>query len=335
MSTDRSLLLAGDIGGTKTALALYDPEQGPHEPLRQRAFPSQRYGSLAEIVGVFLGDDADAVAQFTVGVAGPVHEGRVEITNLPWVIEHDVLQAAIGGIPTHILNDLEVIAHSIGALDAGDLHTLSRGDPEPEANLAVVAPGTGLGEAFLTYDGGRYWPQASEGGHVDFAPTDAVQRALLEYLAGRFGRVSYERVCSGIGIPNIYDFLRDTRRAEAPAALEAALANAGDRTPGIIANAMGDDPHDICRMTLDLFVSILGSEAGNLTLKVMALGGVYLGGGIPPRILPALRQRRFIHAFRDKGRLSDLLSDVPVYVIANPDAPLIGAASYGLAQMAP
>jgi glucokinase len=334
MSTDHSLLLAGDIGGTKTALALYRPDQDPHQPLRQQAYPSQRYGSLSEIVGTFLDGEDQSVGRVVVGVAGPVQEGRAEITNLPWVIEQKELQATVGGAPTHILNDLEAIAHSIDALVDDDFHTLSTGDPEPEANLAVVAPGTGLGEAFLTYDGDRYWPQASEGGHVDFAPTTALQRALLEYLAGRFDRVSYERVCSGIGIPNIYDFLYDTQRADVPPTLAVEMAGATDRTPLIISNAMGDDPCDICRITLEIFVSILGSEAGNLTLKVMALAGVYLGGGIPPRILPALRQERFMRAFRHKGRLSDLLDDVPVYVITNPAAPLIGAASYGLTQMA-
>jgi glucokinase len=216
-------------------------------------------------------------------------------------------------------------------LEAADLHTLNEGQPAPGGVIAVIAPGTGLGEAFLTWDGSRYRAHASEGGHTDFAPTNALEAGLLRYLLGRFEHVSYERVCSGRGLPNIYAYLKDSGYAEEPPWLAEQLASVEDPNPIIVNAALyGERPCELCVAMLNTFVSILGTEAGNLALKVLATGGVYLGGGIPPRILPALEQEEFIEAFRRKGRMSDLLARVPVHVILNPKVALLGAACHGL-----
>jgi glucokinase len=196
-----------------------------------------------------------------------------------------------------------------------------------------VAPGTGLGEAYLTWQNDRYCAQPSEGGHADFAPTDVLEVGLLQYLWGRYERVSYERVCSGLGIPNIYAYLKASGYAQEPTWLAERLAQAPDATPVIVNNALdSEECCALCEGTLRTFVSILGAEAGNLALKILATGGVYLGGGIPPRILPALDGPVFLRAFCDKGRFSELMGEIPVYVIKNPQAPLLGAAAYGLEQ---
>ncbi len=263
------------------------------------------------------------------GVAGPVVAGRATITNLPWVMDEEQLQAALHLSSVCLLNDLSAIAHAVPFLELADLHTLNEGQPAPEGNIAVVAPGTGLGEAFLTWDGSRYRPHASEGGHADFAPTSPLETELLRYLQDRFEHVSYERVCSGRGLPNIYAFLKDNGYADEPTWLAEELAAADDPTPVIVNTALAREC-ELCVATLDTFVSILGAEAGNLALKVLASGGVYLSGGIPPRILPALEQERFMEAFRSKGRMSDLLARFPVHVILNPRVALLGAACHEL-----
>jgi glucokinase len=228
-------------------------------------------------------------------VAGPVVAGRATITNLPWVVDEEQLQAALNLSFVHLLNDLEAIAHAVPFLEPADLHTLNEGQPAPGGTIAVIAPGTGLGEAFLTWDGSRYCPHASEGGHTDFGPVNPLEVELLRYLQDRFEHVSYERICSGLGLPNIYAFLKDSGYADEPAWLAEELTAADDPTPVIVNAALhpaygGDEREgsELCVATLNTFVSILGAEAGNLALKVLASGGVYLGGGIPRRILPAL-----------------------------------------------
>jgi glucokinase len=325
------MLLAGDIGGTKTSLAIFSPEAGPRAPLVEATFPSADYPSLEAVVRKFLARVDLEVGQASFGVAGPVVGGRAEITNLPWVIEESQLREALYLSSVRLLNDLEAIAHAVPILSPADLHTLSEGQPAPGGAIAVIAPGTGLGEAYLTWDGSRYCPRASEGGHASFAPTTPLQVELLRYLQDRLEHVSYERVCSGQGISNIYAFLKDSGRAAEPAWLAERLTAADDPAP-VIANAAlnTERPCELCISTLDTFISILGAEAGNLALKVLATGGVYLGGGIPPRILPALEQGQFMGAFQRKGRLSDLLACMPVHVILNPEAALLGTACYGL-----
>jgi glucokinase len=328
MNGDNQLFLAGDIGGTKTALAIFSTETGPRRPLARATFPSADYASLEAIVQAFMASQADKVAWASIDVAGPVIEGRVQVTNLPWVVDAHSLGQVLGA-PVHLLNDLESVALAVPYLEPADLATLNAGVPEPHKPLAVVAPGTGLGEAVLLWDGTRYRPLASEGGHTDFGPTNQAQIELLSYLLPRFGHVSYERVCAGIGLPNIYAYLRDSGRLAEPDWLRAQLASARDATP-IIVQAALEGKAPICAETLEMFVSILGSEAGNLAIKVLATGGVYLGGGIPPRILPWLKRPAFIQAFTHKGRFSDLLSRIPVHVILHSEAALLGAASYGL-----
>ena len=325
------MLLAGDIGGTKTNLAVFSPEAGPKAPLAEATFPSGRYPSLEVIAQKFLAQVNLKVERASFGVAGPVAASRATITNLPWVMEETQLQAALNLSSIWLLNDLAAIAHAVPWLEPANLHTLNVGQPAPDGAIAVIAPGTGLGEAFLTWDGTRYRPHASEGGHADFAPANPFEVELLRYLQGRFGHVSYERVCSGRGLPNIYAYLKDSGYADEPDWLTEQLAAADDPTPVIVNAALDEErPCELCVATLNAFVSILGAEAGNLALKVLASGGVYLGGGIPPRILPALQQEWFMEAFRRKGRMSDLLARVPVHVILNPKVALLGAACYGL-----
>ncbi|MBC8506297.1 MAG: glucokinase [Chloroflexi bacterium] len=325
------MLLAGDIGGTKTNLAIFTSNDGLRGPLVEATFASGDYPSLEALVGEFLEKNNFPIDHASIGVAGPVIGTRATVTNLSWVMEERQLEKKLKIPSIRLLNDLDAIAHSIPFLDSDDLNTLNAGQPEVEGNLAVVAPGTGLGEAFLTWAGVRYQTYASEGGHADFASTTPLQLDLLRYLQDRYGHVSYERVCSGKGIPNIYNFLKDSGYADEPVWLARELADADDPTPIIVNTALDEEKNCIlCSKTLDIFVSILGAEAGNMALKVMATGGIFLGGGIPPRILTALKEPRFIRAFTNKGRFSDLLTNIPVYVICNPKVALLGAACHGL-----
>ncbi len=324
------MLLAGDIGGTKSNLAIYSVEAGLHKPLFEATFPSALYPSLEALVRTFLSQTDLSVDSACFGVAGPVVAGRAAITNLPWDMSVQQLREELKLSSVRLINDLEAIARSIPFLEPGELHTLSKGRPVAHGNIAVVAPGTGLGEAFLTWDDeSHYHPHTSEGGHCDFAPTNEQEIELLRYLLKQYDHVSYERVCSGKGIPNIYAYLRDSGVAEEPHWLSESLAKAADFTP-VIVNAALDKSSDLCVATLNTFVAILGAEVGNMALKVMSTGGVYLGGGIPPRIMAFLEGGTFMNAFLDKGRFVELLADVPINVILNPRCALLGAASYGL-----
>ncbi len=327
------MLLAGDIGATKTKLGIFSAEEGPRAPLVERTFPSGSYPGLAALVREFLKEAEFDVDRASFGVAGPVIENRVEVTNLPWTVDAEVLSKTLGLRSVQLLNDLAAIANGVPLLQPEELQVLQEGDQDATGALAVVAPGTGLGEAFLTWDqdDNRYRPHASEGGHTDFGPVSPRQIQLLRYLWARHEHVSYELVCSGIGIPNLYAYYKGGRYAEEPEWLAEKLAQVDDPTP-VIVNAALDDAVEcgLCTLTLDTFVSILGAEAGNLALKVMATGGVYLGGGIPPRILPALEDERFLEAFRNKGRHRGLMERMPVKVILKPEVAIVGAALYGL-----
>jgi glucokinase len=326
------MILAGDIGGTKTVLALITPEKDIRQPVREATFPSADYDSLSTIIAEFLGGiDIDLVSSASFGVAGPVLDEEAEITNLPWVINAAAISRAFDIGAVHLLNDLEAIASAIPYLQSDDLVTLNQGTSEPTGAIAVIAPGTGLGEAFLTWDGHRYQAHPSEGGHASFAPSDDEQQALLAYLSARFGHVSCERVCSGTGIPNIYRFLHDSGRCPEPLWLHDKLKASEDPAP-IIATVASDHGADICVETMRLFVAILASEASNMALKVLATGGVYLGGGIPPRILPQLTVPSFMNVFSRKGRFTEFMYSLPVHVIRNPRTALFGAAYYALDQ---
>jgi glucokinase len=324
------MLLVGDVGGTKIDLAVYSADGGPRAPLTEASYPSGRYSGLAEVVRAFLKDRRLTISRACFAVAGPVQDGRVSLTNLPWVIEESALTRELGIGEVRLLNDLEAMAWAVPSLLPEDVHVINPGEPARGGTIAVIAPGTGLGEAFLTWDGQRYRAHASEGGHTDFGPTGPVQTGLLEHLQQKYGHVSVERVCSGIGIPEIYTYLRDSGPAAEAPDLARQLAKAADQTPPIITaafNPTGPDP--LAAATLATFAAILGAEAGNLALKVLATGGVYLAGGLPLRVLPALEDGRFLQAFRDKGRLGEVLQRIPVSVIVQ-RAALIGAASFGL-----
>ncbi len=324
-------ILVADVGGTKTDLALFESNAGPRAPRFERRLPSEGAGSFEALARAFLDESGCEAEAACLAVAGPVVGGRVKTTNLPWVIEADALQRALGLSHVELLNDLEAVAYAVPVLARDDLHTLNAGTPEPTGACAVIAPGTGLGEAYLTWDGKGYRAHASEGGHTDFGPTDERQIALLRFMLKKHERVSYERLCSGSGLPNLYAFLKAEGVAPEPDWLRAALAEADDLTPVIVAAAQDEDrPSDLCRQTLELFVSILGAEAGNLALKVLATGGVFLGGGMPPKLLPWLERGAFLDAFSNKGRFRELASGMPVHVILEPKAALWGAAAHAL-----
>ena len=323
------MLLAGDIGGTKTVLAIFEQDEVDfnRNPLFEEVFPSSAFASLEAVVHAFLQDtpiELDGLSGASFGVAGPVVDQRAEVTNLDWTIEASAISKTLN-TNTYLLNDLEAIANAVPHLEADDLYTLNEGKPDPDGAIAVIAPGTGLGEAFLVWEGQRYQSYPSEGGHAAFAPTTAQQIDLLAYWLRQMDHVSYERLCSGIGIPNIYQFLLDTGEFTEPAWLRGALAAAADPTPVIIESAVNEKAA-ICVETLNLFMEILGGESANLALKVLATGGVYVGGGIPPRILPELAAGRFMDVFCSKGRFSEMMAAMPVYVIRNPKVALFGAA---------
>lgn len=328
------MILAGDIGGTKTTVALFSEAEGPRRPLAEATFPSAKYASLEAIVSEFLAaHPAVVLNEACFGVAGPVVETRATITNLPWVIDAPVLAAHLGIANTHLINDLKAVAQAVPFFDADDIETLNAGDPVVGGAIAVIAPGTGLGEAFLTFDRGRYRAHPSEGGHSSFAPTTPTEAALLEFLLEEHNHVSYERVCSGIGIPNIYTYFRERVFKRETPSVAAQLASAADPTPVIVAGALNEaNPCPVCSATLDTFLGIFGSEAGNLALKVLATGGVYLGGGIPPRLLPQLRGERFLAAMQNKGRFRQLMERTPVHVILNSKTGLYGAAAYAMME---
>ncbi len=328
------MLLAGDIGGTKTVLAVFSAGQGPASLLAHKTFASAQYSTLEAMIREFLQTANLPVESACFGVAGPVFSGRAQITNLPWVIDAAQVKETFGWSKVDLINDLEAVAYAIPTLKPADLYPLSAGKPAPGGNISVVAPGTGLGEAYLTFENGRAVAHASEGSHTDFAPLNAVQMGLLAYLWEKkgFEHVSYERVCSGgLGIPNLYAYLKDSAYAPEPDWLAQALAAGDDPTPVIIAAALdASRPCKLCQGVLELFIAILGAEAGNQALKVMATGGIYLGGGMPPRLLSQLQAPAFLEALRHKGRFQGMLSDVPVYVILNSQAGLLGAAAFGL-----
>ncbi len=324
----RNFQLAGDIGGTKTTLAIIDPETGPRVFLDKATFTSRDFRSLGEIVEQFLKEKKRKVTRASFGIAGPIVNGQVQATNLPWFIEEDKLSEQLR-IPVKLINDLTATAHAVPFLAEGDKLVLNSGLDVKNGTLAVVAPGTGLGEAYLNWGGNRYRTYPSEGGHSDFAPTNPLQLRLLEFLSRRFEHVSYERVCSGSGLPNLYSFLKDEGAITEPAWLQDQIAEVVDPAP-VITKAALDGTAEIAVATLDLFTAILGAEAGNLVLKVLANGGVYLGGGIPPRIAPILKKEPFLKSFLNKGRFANYLTSVPVYIILNPEAALIGAACHGV-----
>jgi glucokinase len=328
------VLLVGDVGGTKTDLAVVESGSDARALSARRRYQSARFPDLAVIAREFISRLDVQVTHACFDVAGPVVDGRASLTNLPWKISAEVLRRELRLDDTWVINDLAAVAHAVPLLRSDDLHTIDAGHRVEGGAIAVIAPGTGLGEAFLVWDGSSYRSYPSEGGHADFGPPTAEYADLLAYLQRRFDHVSYELVCSGRGIPHLYDYCRDRGHARESPELAAQLAAADDRTPLIVEAAMRDSgPDPLCAAALQAFVGILGAEAGNLALKVLATGGVYIGGGIAPRLVRMLDDDRFTAAFRRKGRFAKMLSRVPIHVITCEDAALIGAASYGLARL--
>lgn len=321
------MLLAGDIGGTKSRLAIFADGADPRRPLVEEVLPSGRFSGIGALIRAFLKRTDQSADRACFAIAGPVVDGRATATNLPWIADAEEIRREFGFRSVRLLNDLAATVRAVPLLEPGELRTLSPGEPAADGVIAMIAPGTGLGEAFLTREEGRWLEHASEGGHADFAPGDALEEELLQELRKEFDHVSYERVCSGPGILRIYRFLRERGSREEPAGLAAKLAAAADPVQAIVEQALAEKS-GICGRAVGLFCSILGAEAGNLALKTLSTGGVYIGGGIAPRLLPFLEDESFLAAFRRKGRMAGLLTRMPLHVILEPRAALIGAASF-------
>ena len=326
------MILAGDVGGTKVHLAVYDFVEGKLKHLRDERFPAKEYSGLEEIVKEFLAADKVTAACF--GVPGPVRDGRLRLTNLPWTLDSRELASDLGIQHVFLINDLEANGYGVAELGPEQIYTLSEGDASQIGNRALIAAGTGLGEGLLIWNGRIHVPYPSEGGHSDYAPRNEDEIDLLRFLKQKYnGRISFERVVSGMGLTGIYDFLRDVRGVEEPTWLAEKLAEVEDPNSVITEMALSAKA-EICVKAMDMFVSAYGAEAGNLALKVLSVGGLYIGGGIAPRILEKLKDGTFIKAFTDKGRLSQLLINMPVRVILDSRAALLGAAAYGEARAA-
>jgi glucokinase len=318
------MILAGDIGGTNARLAYFQPQNGHLRLVSERVFPSREHSELGEIVTQFVDESGTRPEVACFGIAGPVRNGRVETSNLPWVIEQSRLAKQIHLPATLLINDLEASAWGIGALEATDLVALNHVSGPAVGNQAVIAPGTGLGEAGLFWDGTHHHVFACEGGHTDFAPTDDQQIELFRYLRARFGHVSYERALSGPGLVNVYEFLRDTGNGKEQPELAAAVKT--DDAAAAISHAALNNSCPLAVKALDIWITVYGAEASNLALKTMATGGLFLSGGISPKILPKLTGPLFMQSFLDKGRLRPLVEAIPVQVVTNEKSGLLGAA---------
>ena len=318
------MILAGDIGGTNSRLASFEVVQGRVKPIVEETFPSRGSASLDDIVHMFVSAHNLRVTHACFGIAGPIQHGRSEAINLAWVVDAQRLAEQLGLATVWLINDLEANAYGVAALAPEDFAILNEGVPEAAGNAAVIAAGTGLGEAGLYWDGKQHLPFASEGGHASFAPDNALQVELLQYLQQRFTHVSWERVLSGPGLYNVYTFLRDTQRGVEPAWFTEELRQ--EDPPAAIARAALAGTCDLCVQALDLCVALYGAEAGNLALKFMATAGVFVGGGIAPRIVDKLKEATFMQAFCAKGRLQPVLEVIPIRVIMNDKTALYGAA---------
>ena len=325
------MILAGDVGGTKVHLALYDFIDGKLEYTRDERYPAKDYSGLEEVVKEFLGATKVHAACF--GVPGPVRNGRLRLTNLPWTLDSHELAVNLGIEHVFLINDLEANGYGVAELSADQIYTLSEGDASQIGNRALIAAGTGLGEGLLIWNGHSHTPYPSEGGHVDYAPRNEDEIDLLRFLKQKYnGRISYERVISGMGLTNIYEFLREVRGLDEPAWLAERIA--AEDPNAVVTELALAAKSEICEKALEMFVSAYGAEAGNLALKVLSVGGVYVGGGIAPRILEKLKDGAFMKSFTDKGRLSQLLVNMPVRIILESRAALLGAAAYAEARAA-
>jgi glucokinase len=342
-----ALLLAADIGGTKSAMAVFDLQGGLRsEPLRQGVYASHDFSGIQELINVFLEVTGYKPEYACLAVAGVIGRGRAEMTNLPWVISESLLAEQFGFTGVWLINDLTAVCSSLPLLQEGDCIELQSGKESnggqvsdisaPRGTQAVIAPGTGLGEGFLVQKGEVIWAQGTEGGHCDFAPTDATQAALLDWMRQHHPwsvPISYEMLCSGLAIPTLYAFFKESG-VEETKNIGAALAEAVDKTPVIVTGALDEEnPCLLCRKSVELFLAILGAEAGNLALKLYSTGGLYIGGGILPRLAGRISFVPFLAAFNNKEKMTGLMATIPVRMIIRKDTALLGAASYGAAQV--
>ncbi len=328
------MILAGDVGGTKVHLALYNFANGRLQPIRDEKFAAHQFASLDEVINKFLAlcnEKRDGIFAACFGVPGPVREGRLKLTNLPWMLDTRDMTKSLGIQHIFLINDLEANGYGIPELASESVFELHSGNPEATGHAGLIAAGTGLGEALLIWDGKRHRPIPSEGGHCDFAARSNREIALLEYLRSTLkGRVSFERVVSGLGIKNIYAFLRDVEKIPEPGWLHDRML--AEDPNAVIGQCAEDGSSSLCFETMKVFTGAYGAESGNIALKVLATGGIYLGGGIAPKILQTLKNGTFMQAFLDKGRLSALLQSIPVRVILDDTCALRGAAAFAEAR---
>ncbi|MEY2413982.1 MAG: glucokinase [Acidobacteriaceae bacterium] len=327
------MILAGEIGGTRIRLAAFEVEGSKLSCVVEKLYPSQEHNSLADVIATFITGEGIPVHSACFGVAGPVRNGQSKISNLPWTINSKELAQQLKLPSVGLLNDLEAYAYGIDALESKDFITLSEGSEDAEGNRAVISARTGLGVAGLYWDGFRHHPFACEGGHSDFAPKSALEMELLSYLQKKHKRVSCERILSGPGIKNIYDFLRDSKKAEEPEWLKKQINEAPD-PPALISKLAAENKAAICDQTMSIFVTIYGAETGNCALNFMSTGGIFIGGSIAAKNLAKMKEPLFMNAFFDKGRMLPLLKEMPVKIVLNDDAGLMGAARYTLVQKA-
>jgi len=327
------MILAGEIGATRTRLAAFETEGNRLNRAVEKNYMSQEHAGLSEIIDAFVKTEGILVHRACFGVAGPVRRGRSKISNLPWIIDSRDLAKQLKLDSVGMLNDLEAYAYGIDALDSKDFVTLNEGSADAEGNRAVISARTGLGVAGLYWDGFRHHPFGCEGGHSDFAPRNELEMELLTYLQKKYGRISCERILSGPGIKNIYDFLRDANKVDEPQWLREQIAAATD-APALISQLALEGKAAICDQTLSLFVSIYGAETGNCALNFLSTGGVFLGGSIAAKIVPKMKDPIFMQSFLDKGRMEQLLKEMPVKIVLNDDSGIIGAARYTLIERA-
>src|ERR1700704_2362849 len=327
------MILAGDIGGTRTRLAAFETEGNRLQCVVEKTYMSQQHERLSGLLTDFIKTEGIPVHSACLGVAGPVRSGRSKISNLPWIIDAREVAQQLKLSSVGLLNDLEAYAYGIDGLESKDFVTLGQGAEDAEGNRAVISARTGLGMAGLYWDGFRHHPFACEGGHADFAPRNDLEMELLGYLQTKYGRISYERILSGPGIKNIYDFLRDAHKAEEPAWLRTQLSSAPD-PPALISQMALEGKAEICDRALSIFVSVFGAETGNCALNFMSTGGIFIGGSIAVKIIRKMNDPVFLESFLDKGRMGTILKDMPVKIVANDDSGIIGAARYTLVQKA-
>lgn len=322
-------VLAGDIGGTKTNLAIFKATPGEMKLMQTARYASAEYTSLTDIIRHFLSDyDLKAPHRISLGVAGPVINGKADLTNLSWVLDEAVMAAALDAEEVVLLNDLEAMAYGLAGLKEEDFILVHPGKPGSVGNMAIIAPGTGLGEAGLYWNGKSYYPFPTEGGHCDFSPRTDLDMELCKYLQQHDTVVSWEKVAAGPAVTSIYTFLRDVKKRDEPAWLTDQLALEKDDS-AVISQAALHGKAAIAVETMDMFVRYIARETSNLVLKLKATGGVFLGGGIPPKIAPLLLQQAFYRHFMDCDRMQHLLEAVPIRIIKNDKTGLIGAAYYG------